>query len=289
VRLLGLLLGLLALGGCKLPEPVRVMSFNVRYGTAADGPNRWELRRAAVFELIRAARPDVIGLQEVLAFQADELRAALPRYGLVGAGRDDGRRRGEMVPIMYDRKRLELVDYGHLWLCEQPDRPGMKGWDAACPRMATWTALRFRRNPLLTIWVINTHFDHRGPRARLESARLLRKLTDSLGGKPIIVTGDFNCPPGSPPHEVLTAETGNLAALHDAWQALELPEDGAGTFNGFAGRRCGPRIDWILFSRRFEAVRAEIINRQVQGRWPSDHFPVIVELRLLPMTDTGVL
>ena len=188
--------------GCAMPPPLRVLSFNIRYGTADDGTNRWSYRRDLVIQTIRANAPDVIGMQEVLAFQADELRQALPEYEYVGVGRDDGVRGGEAVPIMFKRERFVPVDLGHIWLSPQPDQPGLCGWDAACPRMITWVRLGFRKYPLNSFYVFNTHFDHHGERARLESAKLLRRATDALGGKPLIVMGDFNCGPGSPPYAV---------------------------------------------------------------------------------------
>jgi endonuclease/exonuclease/phosphatase family metal-dependent hydrolase len=290
MRLTMLVLGvLLSCVGCTMPAPICVMTFNIRYGSAPDGENAWSARRELVFETIRANDPDVIGLQEVLDFQARELRAALPDYELVGVGRDDGADRGEAVPVMYRRELLQLVDCGYVWLCEQTDRPGVKGWDAACPRMLTWVRLGFRRSPLNSVYVINTHFDHVGAQARLESARIVRRMTDALGGRPIIVLGDFNCGPGSPPYEVLTEDRGNLAEMRDAHVALGLDEVASGTFNAFRGQRSGRRIDWVLFNRRFEVLRSAIDRRSLRGRYPSDHFPVTATLRLLPATDTGAM
>jgi len=290
MRITLLLLGtLLSCAGCTMPAPVRLMSFNIRYGTARDGENAWPARRLLVFETIRGNDPDIIGLQEVLAFQARELCEALPEYGFVGVGRDDGADQGESVPIMYRRKILELVDYGYLWLSEETNRPGLKGWDAACPRMLTWARLGCKRSPLNSIYVINTHFDHVGKRSRLESARIVRQLTDTLGGKPVILMGDFNCGPRSPPYNVLTEDRGNLAELHDAHVALGHAEIDAGTFNAFRGERTGRRIDWILFNRRFRALESDIDRRDFGGRYPSDHFPVTATLRLLPATDSGAM
>jgi endonuclease/exonuclease/phosphatase family metal-dependent hydrolase len=257
-----------------------VLTFNIRYAAADDGPNAWELRRDLAIETIRTHDADVLGLQEVLASQAAELRAALPEYGFVGVGRDDGAMQGEFVPVFFKRKRFELVDYGHFWLSEHPDRPGSVGWDAALPRMATWVRLRFKDAPLAEITVVNVHFDHRGPRARCESARILRRLAESLGGQPLVVLGDFNCPPGSEPHWILTEERSHPTALRDAWIALGNTEADAGTYHAFTGTAREGRVDWILISRRCEVVDAAIDRTQRGGRYPSDHFPVMATLRL---------
>src|SRR5690606_15854253 len=114
-------------------------------------------------------------------------------------------------------RTFTLVGHGHLWLSEHPERPGSIGWDAALPRMATWVKLQFRRNPYLHVTVFNTHFDHVGERARVESAELLRRWVETLGGTPVIVMGDFNLPPGSPGYRALTEDRGNLAELRDAY------------------------------------------------------------------------
>jgi len=289
MRILLVFGAVLSCAGCTMPAPVRVMSFNIRYGTANDGENHWELRRELVFQTIRANDPDVIGLQEVLAFQGRELSEALPDYAFVGVGRDDGRAAGEFVPIMYRKKLFDFVDYGYVWLAEETDRPGVKGWDAVCPRMLTWVRLRFKPSPLNEIYLVNTHFDHAGKRARLESAKIIRRMTDALGGRPVIVMGDFNCGPGSAPYEVLTGDRGNLAELKDTHAALGLDEIGEGTFHAFRGDRAGARIDWILFNRRFGVLESGVDRRHFTARYPSDHFPVTATLRLRPATDRGAM
>ncbi len=263
---------------------MRVMTFNIRYAAAVDGEDSWRQRRALLFQTVRDARPDLIGFQEALAEQVDELAAELSDFGFVGVGRDDGLRAGEFSPVFYRRSEFSLVRAGYFWLSTRPDQPGSVGWDAACPRIVTWARLRCNRAPVNELLLINTHLDHRGERARLEAARLIRKLAEAQGGAAVIVTGDFNCPPGSEPHQTLTGEKGNLAELIDAWQWLRLPETNAGTYHAFRGRRDGARIDWILHSRRFRPRSAEILHIEDAGRYPSDHFPVIADLELLPAT-----
>lgn len=275
---LTVMIGVLATG-CILPAPFRVMTFNIRTATADDGPNAWNLRRNLVIETIRGQKPDVIALQEVVLSQATELREALPEYGFVGVGRDDGAERGEFVPIFYRRQTFALLDSGYFWLSESPEHAGSVGWDAALPRIATWVQLRFKFAPLAEVRIVNVHFDHRGVRARTESAKLMRRFSESLGGRALVVLGDFNCPPGSEPHRHLTDEGINAAALSDV-QAAPAPSPVGGTFHRFTGQPQPGRIDWILVSRRLEAMRTEVDRRSYGGRYPSDHFPVVAVLRL---------
>jgi endonuclease/exonuclease/phosphatase family metal-dependent hydrolase len=260
------------------PTDLRVMSFNIRYGTADDGADHWEKRRELLFATVEAFKPDLLGTQEVLAFQADELKKRLSGHGFVGAGRDDGKDKGEMTPIYFRTDRFEKLDEGHFWLSETPDKPGSKGWDTSLPRVASWVKLRDKATKR-EFYFLNTHFDHRGQKARLESAKLIRKRLGALpGNPPVVVTGDFNTGEGSEPYQALVGGEG--VKLIDSYRAIH-PERAKdeGTFNGFQGTRTGPRIDWVLHTDHFAATAAAIDHTSKGGRYPSDHFPVTAVLR----------
>jgi endonuclease/exonuclease/phosphatase family metal-dependent hydrolase len=280
---------------CFLPAPgqadkqtldVRVMSYNIRYGTAQDGENHWDKRKEFLVEAIRAFGPDLLGTQETLGFQRDYLAEKLAGYEVLGVGRDDGGSTGEMTALYFKRERFEKLDGGHFWLSETPDKPGSKSWDAALTRMATWVKLRDRRQPKAKpIAFLNTHFDHRGQQARLESARLLRRRAIEFAAQcSVIITGDFNAGEDSPPYRVLFGAESDLASpLRDAYR-LRHPERAAdeGTFSNFkAGAVNGPRIDWIGLSTEWQALEATIDNTERGGRTPSDHFAVTAVLRLV--------
>ena len=189
--------------------------------------------------------------------QLKGLRDALPGYGFAGVGSADGAAKGEFVPIFYRQQRFMLVDKGHFWLSDRPEEVGSVSWGDTCPHAATWVRLRFSDAPLRTVQVVNVHLDSTVARARLESAKLIRKLADSAGGRPLIVLGDFNCPCGSEPYRVLTKDRRNLAELHDA-------HGGAGFDGGnqkFAAvvdlRSALGRSSWIMHNRAFEALTPE--------------------------------
>src|SRR5687767_10854722 len=124
------------------PEPLRVMSFNIRYGTAKDGPNHWNLRKDFVIETIKAFKPDLLGTQETEGFQRDYLAEKLPEYTTIGVGRDDGAEKGEMMAIYIRKERFDVIASGHFWLSETPDVIGSKSWDTSLPRMVTWADLK---------------------------------------------------------------------------------------------------------------------------------------------------
>ncbi len=262
---------------------IRVMSFNIRYGTAADGENRWENRKDFVVETIRSFDPDLLGTQETLSFQRDYLREQLPGYDVIGVGRNDGREEGEMMALFYRKDRFEELEHGHFWLSETPDVIGSKSWDSSLPRMVTWVCLRDRLQPdAPPITFFNTHFDHVGTTARLESARLLRtRIAAAAQSGPAIVTGDFNAGEPSPPHEALFGTAGDEPSpVVDAFRQQH-PDRSAeeGTFSGFAvDNRSGPRIDWIGVTRDWHVQESAIDRTSRDGRTPSDHFPATATL-----------
>src|SRR5688572_30355099 len=124
---------------------LRVMSFNIRYGTAKDGPNHWDLRRDLLVDTIRKFDPDLLGTQETLLEQAEYLAEKFPQYDWLGVGRDDAKRKGESVAIFWRKDRFEKLDAGHFWLSETPEVPGSKSWDTALTRMTTWVKLRDKK------------------------------------------------------------------------------------------------------------------------------------------------
>lgn len=273
-------------GGVAIAEApeLRVMSFNIRYGTAPDGENRWELRKDFLVETIRGFQPDLLGTQETLTFQRDYLAEKLPEYGVLGIGREDGKERGEMTAVFWRRDRFEVLDSGHFWLSATPEVPGSKSWDSALPRIVTWVKLRDRKQPQSPpiLWM-NTHFDHRGAEARCQSARLLRKKLAELGrGASLIVTGDFNAGEGSEPYKLLfgDAEDGPSPVVDTYRAAHPQKTDQEGTFCGFRPENItGARIDWIACSRDWNVVAAEIDRTARDGKTPSDHFPVLAIVR----------
>ena len=273
VWLLAILMLINGTGCATSAPPIRVMSFNIRYGTASDGENHWDQRHELVAQTIRNFNPDLLGTQECLAFQADFLKEHFPGYDFHGVGRDDGSSTGEMTAIFYRTDRFERLDAGHFWLSETPEVPGSVSWDSALTRMCSWVKLRDRGHGGGELFFFNTHFDHRGVIMRRESARLLSKMIPAIAGdSPVILTGDFNAPAQSGLDEPYTLLTKNLADTYRTINPRPGPEEG--TFGAFSGLTNGPRIDWILVTRHVRTIKAGIDRSQREGRYPSDHFPI---------------
>ena len=274
---------LLAQASKPAGDTLNVLCFNIRLLTDKDGPNRWEARRDVFFDALTKGDPDLIGLQEVVHAQAEEIRAKLAAgYDFVGVGRDDGKQKGEYAPVLFKRDRFEKLDEGHVWLSETPDVPGSKGWDAKLPRLASWAKLKDKRAGGRTFVFMNAHFDHIGKVARLESARLMhRKATEIAAGLPVLITGDFNTTEDDEPYRALVNPAANDALkLIDTYRSVQ-PNRTAdeATFGGFKGIVKGSRIDWILHSPQWQTVSAEIDRMNKDGRYPSDHYPVRAQLR----------
>jgi len=261
---------------------LRVMSFNIRYNNPNDGPNAWPHRREWVAQIVRDSRTDVAGFQEVLHTQLQDMQRLLPDHALYGVGRDDGKQKGEYVPIFYRRDKFELLDKSVFWLSQTPDVVGSRGWDAAITRVTTWLKLKDRSSGA-AFFVFNTHFDHRGVEARTESARLLRRRMQSIAGDaPMVLVGDFNSRTSSEAYQTLVGRSDEVGVeLDDAWDVTASQRQGPdSTWNGFREVAPGRRIDFVFVGNRFAVRSHTILAEQRDGRFPSDHLPVLAELSL---------
>lgn len=253
-------------------RPIRVMTFNVRVPVESDGANRWEARRDLAARTVARARPDVIGTQELHARQGDDLVARLPGYRWFGIDRRGGHD-DEHMGILYNTRRLTLVDSGAFWLSDTPQVPGSISWGHPYPRMASW-AIFARRGDGRRFRLVNTHLPYRAgdEPAREKGAALILSRLDTLPGArlPTVLTGDFNTTPASATHAALSTR------LTDAWTGARRRAGPAETFHGFKGV-ADRRIDWI-FVRGFRVDRARTLTDREGAVWASDHFPVVAEL-----------
>ncbi len=253
---------------------VKVMSYNIRYGTVGYGMNDWNIRRTLMIDQLRRQKADVIGMQEALRFQIDEIRKALPQYGEVGIGRDGGER-GEYSCILYNARKYEVFDSGTFWLSETPEKYS-QDWGSACVRICTWALLKERETGA-TFYHYNTHLDHQSAEARLNGVRLIaERIAKRKVDAPFVLTGDFNAAEDSPPLRYLTS--GPLPMV-DSFRVLHPDAPEVGTFNRFKGEKGGAKIDYILVAPATKVLSAEIDFSMPAGRCISDHFPVTASVR----------
>jgi endonuclease/exonuclease/phosphatase family metal-dependent hydrolase len=254
------------------------MTLNVLTALAGPKLGGWDVRQPAVVGAIESFQPDLLGLQEVLPRQRDDIVDDLEGYGCLFAGRSDGRRRGEGVPILWRRDRLSPTGSGHFWYSRKPDKPGSRFWSSLLPRMATWATFQLQGTQR-ELLMVNTHLCCFWRCNRLRSVGILRRRIASLaGGRPVVVTGDFNDRAGGAVEVLLTgdASAGSSGVrLVDVYARLcddALGEDA--TMHNAAGDPRRGRIDWILSSEDLSPLSVEIDRRKYAGRWPSDHWPV---------------
>ncbi len=269
---------------CSAAQPgdsrneLHVMSFNIRYGTADDGPDRWENRRQQVCELIERNKCDLIGLQEALRFQIDAIRETLPVYAEVGVGREDGKTKGEYSGILYRADRLLLAEAGTFWLSDTPEVPGSMTWGNKITRVCTWG--RFIHKPSgKAFYHFNTHFDHQSQPSREKAAVLLaQRIRGRKHSDPVIVSGDFNAGESNPAVRYLKGDLDldgkTPIPFVDSFRLLHPEATEVGTFHAFKGTRSGEKIDYIFVQPGAEVLEARILHDNVDGRYPSDHFPI---------------
>lgn len=254
-------------------QNLRAMSFNVRLPVAADGENRWEARRDVLVETIRRERPDIIGTQELFGSQGDAIVEKLPEYRWFGRGRRGGGADDEHMGVFYRADAYTVIESGDFWLSDTPEVVGSISWGNLYPRMVTWALFESRRTGA-RFYVFNTHFPYRDEdaAARTRCARALLARIEALPKDvPVVLTGDFNTGDDSDAYALLTA------AMADAWRAAPRRRGPEGTFHGFSGTP-QRRIDWILV-RGLETRAVETVTTHRGARYPSDHFPVVAELR----------
>jgi len=264
-----------AFGQSKKETPINIITYNIRMNTAGDGENAWPLRKEKVTGLLKFHQADIFNVQEALPEQMDDLTTLMPEFDHVGIGRDDGKRAGEHMAIFFKKSRFEKLDDGMFWLSETPDKPGF-GWDAACNRTCTWIKLRDKITKKCFL-VLDTHLDHRGMKAREEGVKLILSRIPELNKEnlPLIFTGDFNLVKESAPVQDV------LKVLNDAHdKSLTPPYGPEGTSGGFAVRGKSRVIDFIFINQKVTVLRHGVLSDSFNMFYPSDHLPVLAEVRL---------
>ena len=280
---------LLSFSGCKnvpitqdLSVNLNVMTFNVRYDNPADNENNWKFRKEFAAEIIQKNDIDVLGTQEVLYTQLQDILTLLPQFTYAGVGRKDGLKAGEYSAIFYKKERFQYYDGGTFWLSENPMAVGVKGWDASLERIVTWVILK-EKTTGRKIAFFNTHFDHIGVVARCESAKLLiAKVEELAKGLPFFVTGDFNSTPDSEPIKII-ADISNTKHLTNT-QSIASQVSGPGwTMHNFGTTPEASRsiIDYI-FIKNSVSIKNHITIFEMKGNvYLTDHNPVFVKAEVL--------
>lgn len=268
----------LALPSSAQSIQVKWATFNIRYDNPEDGMNNWKYRKDKVAGFIKDQHIDIIGMQEVLLNQLEDLKERLPQYAEVGVGREDGKTKGEYSPLFFRKDKFELLASNTFWLSQYPDSAGFIGWDGACTRIATWVKLKDKKTGKIFM-AVNTHFDHVGTEARKNSALLIiKKIKEIVGTQPAVLTGDFNV---SEKWEAYKTITSNAFVMKDAYKVAAKREGVNYTFHdwGKVPMKEREKIDYIFVTPQITVLDAYIPKEAKDPTgFLSDHNPHVATL-----------
>ena len=263
------------------PVDLNVMSFNIRYDNPDDSLNNWQYRKDVAAKTIKNQKADIVGTQEVLVNQLNDLKSRLPEYNAIGVGREDGIEKGEYSAILYKKDRFKEIKSGYFWLSETPEVAGSKGWDGACERIATWAIVEDISSKK-QLFFINTHLDHVGKIARQEGVTLLLSRANALAnGLPIIMTGDFNATPESDVIKHVTDVNSPEHLIHSKNIAVE--KSGTDwTFHGFGKVPMERRefIDYVFVSKGIKVAKHSVLPEKLDDTFISDHSVVVAQIEI---------
>jgi endonuclease/exonuclease/phosphatase family metal-dependent hydrolase len=266
----------LILGCLSYSQNLKLMSYNIRLDVASDGQNAWPVRKDFFASQIQFYEPDIMGVQEAMPNQVLDLEQMLPHYNQVGIGRE-GEGIGESSNIFYKKEKLKVITTNTFWLSETPDAIS-KGWDAACHRVCTF-ALFQDITSKRKFWIFNTHLDHIGEQARANGIKLILSKIEQYNTDqyPVVFMGDFNLEPNDKSIVALKMQMNDASEI-----SLQQPFGPNGTFNNFEfDKPVSKRIDYIFISKeaKLEVKKYAVLSDSKDLRYPSDHFPVYVEIK----------
>ena len=256
---------------------IKTMTFNIRVATPLDIFNSWGSRKKMVVSLLKEHNADVIGLQEALNSQIKYIQKSMPEYSTYAVGRSNGKKGGESCPIMYRTDRFTLLDSGTFWFSNTPEKPSTR-FGNFVPRICSWVQL-MDNSSNTGFYIYNLHLDSLSQSSRAKSVKqLANHIAARKTDEPFIVMGDFNMTIENPAMKYL--QTLKTPQMKDAWLAVNAGKPDMGTYHSFSGKQNGPKIDHIPLSENVQALHVTVDQRGVNGKFPSDHYPVIAKLLL---------
>lgn len=255
-------------------QEMELMTYNIKYANENDGENSWSKRKDFITNQLKFYEPDIFGVQEAVLSQLEHFTAELSGYDFIGIGRDGGEK-GEFSAILYKTGKFKVLKSHTFWLAEDTSKPN-KGWDAAFPRICTYALFQHKESGK-KFWVFNTHFDHMGEKARLESSKLILEKIKEINEKnlPALLMGDLNLEPDTEAVKLINKE------LNDSRKIAKICFGSEGTFNGYNFHEpVTRRIDYIFVNQKVKVKKYAVLTDSKQMRYPSDHFPVMVTISI---------
>lgn len=256
-----------------------VSTFNLKHDYITWLSTHWSKRSQSVKLFFRKEMPDVVGTQELTRRMISDMEEFLPEYDWFGQGRGGGER-GEYCAIFYKKERFRCLDKGTFWLARDEEAQGKRDWMAVFPRICTWGLLEDRSEGI-RFFIYNTHLDHLSFLARKRGLRLIAEHIKARPAKePCILTGDFNAGPGSGAIKALDAFDMQYGLFSGDSYRVFVNAKNQRTYHGFGGKTAGKPVDYIFASKAVEILEARILQEKYGGRYPSDHFPIIMKIKI---------
>lgn len=254
------------------PEKITVVSANVRCFAPGDlFKKSWFYRAPLLIQTLKSAAPDIIGFQEVTPVHKQYLDKALRGFGSVMLYRDDSLIH-ESCPIYYSESKFDLIDKGGFWLSETPDVMS-KGWGAAFNRVCSYVILAQKTDGKQLV-VFNTHLDNVSEEARINGIKLVLQKIEQFGGMPSIIMGDFNTGENTETYRAA------VSLFNDAKYQTEDTDSGA-TYQGYGQSLNDENLDYFMLSKTgIETLSYKVLRDTYDGVYPSDHFPIRMDMKL---------
>ena len=269
-----------------LPDTnLRIATYNVHYigrrrESGLGSVNAWEERKGALNEAFGAIQADIVGFQEMETYgprgsttpvsnlALDWLLEYNTDYGAAAQGDPDVF--PSTQPIFYRLDRFTLLDEGWYFFSNTPDVIYSRTFDGSWAAFASWA--QFLDNSTgVTFRVVNIHTDYSSGSNRIQSADLVAERTKPWisAGETVFMLGDFNAMSGSP----------TLRAIETI--GIDFHSATGSTFHFNRGLNLFGAIDHIGHAGdAFEAEATTVVRRKFDGKWPTDHYPVLVDFQL---------
>lgn len=259
------------------PEAIRVTSFNIHYVATGQKKLNWDNRKNAVTESIRELESDIIAFQEMETFagrsfnkenkQLDWVLQNFPEYS--AGAHVDAAVYPNTQPIIYRKARFTQKSQGFFFFSETPDVIYSRTFYGSWPAFCSWSQLTDKATGV-DFYVYNVHFEYKSMGNRGKSAALVKQRIAPVAEQhPVILLGDINAPSFSPTARKLKSIP------------LSLVKPAGATLHFNRGLYIIPAIDHIFVNEKFlYPSKVERLKKRYAKVWPTDHYPVTVELQL---------
>lgn len=251
---------------------LNVISFNIRCCDDADGNSIAE-RVPRLSAVTARYNPDVIGFQEYrYAWEPYIAKYYGDTYGLFNKYRNETIDI-EGSPILWRKDKFDCLKTGYFWLSDTPETESC-GWDELyhCFRMCVYVVLQEKQSGKC-FTVMNTHFGF-GDKGQVSSAELIYDYSQKISGHPTLVVGDFNMTPDSVGYQAMVKNFTDVNAC--------TANDPGTTFHNYHPETVtDEHIDYCFIDKSIVPVDQKIITDTVDGKYPSDHYGLSIELDIV--------